>query len=336
MADRLGIDTHLHNLRHYSATELIAGGVDVRTVAGRLGHGGGGTTTLRVYAAWVAEADQRAAQGPADRLPERPAPLEVDEVERAKTDPRYPFEHIAVALRDRLAAGEWAVGAELPTGKQLGVEFDVSTATAQRAVTLLQAWELVEGQPRTSTSRSCSARVVAEAGDGQGPRGAPDDVSSTRGRRPRGSLRSGSTSMSPAWRTRPTDCPSRNPARSSSLAHARRSSSSRASPARRGTSSAPPPVSRRSGRPAGPPSQWPGRTRSDRSRHPRLTWTTSLVQASGPRSRSRVARADASVGASPLRSAIRTERASNSLARSVAPRRSASSARCPSVVAAAA
>jgi len=37
MADRLGIDTHLHNLRHYSATELIAGGVDVRTVAGRLG-----------------------------------------------------------------------------------------------------------------------------------------------------------------------------------------------------------------------------------------------------------------------------------------------------------
>jgi len=62
MADRLGIDTHLHNLRHYSATELIAGGVDVRTVAGRLGHGGGGTTTLRVYAAWVAEADQRASQ----------------------------------------------------------------------------------------------------------------------------------------------------------------------------------------------------------------------------------------------------------------------------------
>ncbi|WP_433788411.1 tyrosine-type recombinase/integrase [Actinomycetospora sp. CA-101289] len=40
MAHRLGIDTHLHNLRHYSATELIAGGVDVRTVA-RLGHCGG-------------------------------------------------------------------------------------------------------------------------------------------------------------------------------------------------------------------------------------------------------------------------------------------------------
>ena len=51
----------MHELRHYSATELIAAGVDVRTVAGRLGHGGGGTTTLRTYAAWVSEADQRAA-----------------------------------------------------------------------------------------------------------------------------------------------------------------------------------------------------------------------------------------------------------------------------------
>ena len=58
LARRLSIDTHLHNLRHYSATELIAAGVDVRTVAGRLGHSGGGITTLRVYAAWLAEADQ--------------------------------------------------------------------------------------------------------------------------------------------------------------------------------------------------------------------------------------------------------------------------------------
>ena len=46
MCARLGWDMHLHQLRHYSATELIASGVDVRTVAGRLGHGGGGATTL--------------------------------------------------------------------------------------------------------------------------------------------------------------------------------------------------------------------------------------------------------------------------------------------------
>lgn len=44
LAERLAIDTNLHKLRHYSATELVAAGVDVRTVAGRLGHSGGGTT----------------------------------------------------------------------------------------------------------------------------------------------------------------------------------------------------------------------------------------------------------------------------------------------------
>jgi len=43
LACRLGIKTTIHKLRHYSATELISVGVDVRTVAGRLGHGGGGT-----------------------------------------------------------------------------------------------------------------------------------------------------------------------------------------------------------------------------------------------------------------------------------------------------
>ncbi len=35
LAERLGINTNLHKLRHYSATELISAGVDVRTVAGR-------------------------------------------------------------------------------------------------------------------------------------------------------------------------------------------------------------------------------------------------------------------------------------------------------------
>jgi integrase len=69
LAKRLGIDTHLHCLRHYSATELIAAGVDVRTVAGRLGHAGGGSTTLRIYTAFVAEADQRAATALAARRP---------------------------------------------------------------------------------------------------------------------------------------------------------------------------------------------------------------------------------------------------------------------------
>jgi integrase len=76
MAERLGIDTHLHSLRHYSATELLTAGVDLRTVAGRLGHGGGGATTLKVYAAWVAASDRKAAELLRTRLPARRPKLE--------------------------------------------------------------------------------------------------------------------------------------------------------------------------------------------------------------------------------------------------------------------
>jgi integrase len=74
MAKRLGIKTHIHALRHYSATELLTAGVDLRTVAGRLGHGGGGSTTLRVYAAWVAASDRKAAELLRTRLPKRGSP----------------------------------------------------------------------------------------------------------------------------------------------------------------------------------------------------------------------------------------------------------------------
>jgi integrase len=71
MATRLKIDTHLHALRHYSATELLTAGVDLPTVSGRLGHGGGGATTLRVYAAWVAASDRKAAEILGSRMPKR-------------------------------------------------------------------------------------------------------------------------------------------------------------------------------------------------------------------------------------------------------------------------
>lgn len=73
MCTKLGIDSHLHALRHYSATSLLAAGVDLRTVAGRLGHGGGGATTLRVYAAWVDQSDRKAAEILAGRF-KRPTP----------------------------------------------------------------------------------------------------------------------------------------------------------------------------------------------------------------------------------------------------------------------
>lgn len=146
LARRLGIDTHLHNLRHYSATELIAAGVDVRTVAGRLGHSGGGITTLRVYAAWLAEADQRASAGLAARMPVRPTPSSTPS-ERALTRPTTPREHLAVELRDRVVRGELVPGEFLPGIKQLAQERGLSTSTVHRAFLLLREWGVVDGEP---------------------------------------------------------------------------------------------------------------------------------------------------------------------------------------------
>ncbi|MEQ4206181.1 tyrosine-type recombinase/integrase [Actinopolymorpha sp. B9G3] len=141
MASRLGIDTHLRALRHYNATELIAAGVDVRTVGGRLGHSGGGTTTLRVYSAWREEADQRAAANLAVRMPTRPSATAVRIVE---INPTRPHEQIAVALRAEILSGALRPGWPVPTLIQLAARFGVSTATAHKAVSMLNEWGLVD------------------------------------------------------------------------------------------------------------------------------------------------------------------------------------------------
>jgi integrase len=57
----LGVGGHFHQLRHFSATELIGHGVDVRTVAGRLGHADP-SVTLRVYAHALERRDREAAE----------------------------------------------------------------------------------------------------------------------------------------------------------------------------------------------------------------------------------------------------------------------------------
>ena len=58
---RSGISgVRLHDLRHYVATRLLSAGVDVRTVAGRLGHRNA-ATTLNVYSHFLAEVDREAA-----------------------------------------------------------------------------------------------------------------------------------------------------------------------------------------------------------------------------------------------------------------------------------
>ena len=142
--------TRLHSLRHYSATELIAAGVDVRTVAGRLGHGSGGATTLRIYAAGVDEAGQRAAGTMADIMPK----LVVEPTTRA---PRGPYEVIAASLREQIKDGRLTPGEVVPTTDDLAVAHNVSIATAHRAVALLASEGLIDvSRGRRATVRPSS------------------------------------------------------------------------------------------------------------------------------------------------------------------------------------
>lgn len=53
-------NVRLHDFRHFAATRLLAAGVPVRTVSGRLGHANA-ATTLGVYAHFVEESDREAA-----------------------------------------------------------------------------------------------------------------------------------------------------------------------------------------------------------------------------------------------------------------------------------
>lgn len=58
--DRCGVGNRLHDLRHFAATRLLAAGVSVRTVSGRLGHANA-ATTLGVYAHFLEASDRDAA-----------------------------------------------------------------------------------------------------------------------------------------------------------------------------------------------------------------------------------------------------------------------------------
>ncbi len=60
LRDRLGLQVRLHDLRHHVATQLLAAGVDVVTVAGRLGQDP--AVTLRTYSHFVPARDQTAAE----------------------------------------------------------------------------------------------------------------------------------------------------------------------------------------------------------------------------------------------------------------------------------
>jgi integrase len=61
LRDHLGFHgVRLHDLRHAHATQLLAAGVPVRTVSGRLGHANA-ARTLGVYAHFLASSDRDAA-----------------------------------------------------------------------------------------------------------------------------------------------------------------------------------------------------------------------------------------------------------------------------------
>lgn len=61
LRERAGL-THvrLHDLRHFAATRMLAGGVSVKTVAGRLGHANA-SMTLNVYSHFLQASDREAA-----------------------------------------------------------------------------------------------------------------------------------------------------------------------------------------------------------------------------------------------------------------------------------
>jgi len=61
LATRLGVRARLHDLRHFMVTQLVAGGVDWRTVSGRAGHADG-HMTLGTYAHFQQAQDRQAAE----------------------------------------------------------------------------------------------------------------------------------------------------------------------------------------------------------------------------------------------------------------------------------
>lgn len=129
--------TTFHKLRHYSATELVAAGIDINTVAGRLGHASP-TTTYNFYAAWKAVLDQQAAIEIHGRVPTPPAPA-------ARVTPRRTpvFEVLAQRLRTEIVDGRFEPHTHLPPMKDLAAEHRVSINAAHAAVNRLAEWGFV-------------------------------------------------------------------------------------------------------------------------------------------------------------------------------------------------
>ncbi|MQA13031.1 MAG: GntR family transcriptional regulator [Pseudonocardiaceae bacterium] len=128
------VDEDQHPKTAITVRKAVAAGVDLRTVAGRLGHGSGGATTLKVYAAWVDEADRRAADTIASVMP-RPVPVQAL---------RGPYEQIAEAIRADIRTGRLQPGDQLPTVAEIAVANTAAVGTAHRAMALLNGEGVIE------------------------------------------------------------------------------------------------------------------------------------------------------------------------------------------------
>src|SRR5262249_42411260 len=110
--------------------------------------------TLKVYAAWVAEADRRAASAMANIMPP---------VVAATRPPRGPYETIANELRDQIRSGQLQPGDRLPTIAELATTHTVAVGTAHRAMAPRSSEGLIE----VSRGRRAVVKALPEPGDVQ-------------------------------------------------------------------------------------------------------------------------------------------------------------------------
>jgi len=111
---------------------------------------------LRVYSAWVSEADQKAAGALNLRMPAPPFPLNLsapaDGLPASDSQPRSPYKHIVADIRGAIACGALCSGEPLPTVEQLKDRYQVSAGTANRAVAeLKQAGLMTASRGRRAT-----------------------------------------------------------------------------------------------------------------------------------------------------------------------------------------
>lgn len=110
---KLGLQgVRLHDLRHFVVTTLLAAGVPVSQVAGRVGHGGGGATTLKVYGHFL-QAQDRVAADLLAQLTARPAkstaePPSVDAVADVDSHASVDLEGSQEGRRPRATTGSAA------------------------------------------------------------------------------------------------------------------------------------------------------------------------------------------------------------------------------------